>query len=189
MLTVSPHARVHRRNPKTGPRRCGLTLPASRSRHFRKSRNGRRRSTVPSVQPPMPPDIRPPVGAISRFDMGDNRVVTDTTSQFYEQAAMDESTGVVQIEGLTLNPATGEALLDGQLLGLTKTEFGILLFLMQSDGQTFARKEIIEAVQGGDYPATDHSVDGHVMSLRRKLGSRSRLIETVRGTGYRRRTL
>ena len=102
---------------------------------------------------------------------------------------MDEDTNSVQIAGLTLDPATGEALLEGQPLELTKTEFRLLLFLMQSDGRVFARKEIIAAVQGDDYPVTDHSVDSHIMLLRRKLGSHGRLIETIRGAGYRRRTL
>ena len=101
---------------------------------------------------------------------------------------MDETGNSVQIAGLTLEPSTGAAFLEGQTLELTKTEFRILLFLMQSDGSVFARKAIIEAVQGGDYPVTDHSVDGHIMSLRRKLGSHGRLIETVRGAGYRRCT-
>ena len=101
---------------------------------------------------------------------------------------MDESTNPVQIGGLVLDPSTGKAFLEGQPLELTKTEFRLLLFLMQSDGRVFARKEIIVAVQGDDYPVTDHSVDGHVMSLRRKLGSHARLIETVRGAGYRRHT-
>ena len=98
---------------------------------------------------------------------------------------MDESTNPVQIAGLILDPSAGEAFLEGQPLELTKTEFQILLFLMQSDGRVFARKEIIAAVQGDDYPVTDHSVDTHVMLLRRKLGSHGKLIETVRGTGYR----
>jgi DNA-binding response OmpR family regulator len=102
-------------------------------------------------------------------------------------AAMDETGKLVQIAGLTLEPSKGEAFLEGQPLELTKTEFRLLLFLMQSDGSVFARKEIIAAVQGDDYPATDHSVDGHVMSLRKKLGSHAHLIETVRGAGYRRR--
>ena len=102
---------------------------------------------------------------------------------------MDETGNTIQIAGLALDPSTREAFLEGQPLELTKTEFLILLFLMQSDGSVFARKEIIAAVQGDDYPVTDHSVDGHVMSLRRKLGSHGRLIETVRGAGYRRRTL
>jgi two-component system phosphate regulon response regulator PhoB len=101
---------------------------------------------------------------------------------------MDESGNTVHIAGLTLAPSTGEALLEGQSLELTKTEFRVLLFLMQSDGSVFARKEIIAAVQGNDYPVTEHSVDGHIMSLRRKLGSHGTLIETVRGAGYRRRS-
>jgi two-component system phosphate regulon response regulator PhoB len=101
---------------------------------------------------------------------------------------MDENANPVQIAGLTLDRSTLEAFLEGQPLGLTKTEFRILLFLMQSDGSTFARNEIIAAVQGNDYPVTDHSVDGHIMSLRKKLGSHGNLIETVRGAGYRRRT-
>jgi two-component system phosphate regulon response regulator PhoB len=53
----------------------------------------------------------------------------------------------------------------------------------------FARKEIIAAVQGDDYPVSEHSVDGHIMSLRKKLGIHAHLIETVRGVGYRRRTV
>ena len=101
---------------------------------------------------------------------------------------MNGSGNTVQIEGLVLEPSTGAAFLEGQSLKLTKTQFRILLFLMQSDGSVFARKEIIAAVQGNDYPVTDHSVDGHILSLRRKLGAHGNLIETVRGAGYRRRT-
>ncbi len=99
---------------------------------------------------------------------------------------MGEKESLIEIQGLAFSPSTGQVLLEGRPLQLTKTEFRILLFLMQSDGRAFTRKEIIGAVQGGDYPATDHSVDGHIMSLRRKLGSHGRLITTVRGAGYRR---
>jgi two-component system phosphate regulon response regulator PhoB len=102
---------------------------------------------------------------------------------------MDERGNPVQIAGLTFDPSTHEAFLEGQPLGLTRTEFRLLLFLMQSNGRVFARKEIIAAVQGDDYPATERSVDSRVLSLRRKLGSHGSLIDTVRGAGYRRRTL
>jgi two-component system phosphate regulon response regulator PhoB len=102
---------------------------------------------------------------------------------------MDETGKPVQIAGLTFGSSTHEAFLEGQPLGLTKTEFRLLLFLIQSDGRVFARKEIIAAVQGDDYPVSEHSVDGHIMSLRKKLGIHAHLIETVRGVGYRRRTV
>jgi two-component system phosphate regulon response regulator PhoB len=65
---------------------------------------------------------------------------------------MDESANPVQIAGLTLDPSTHEAFLEGRPLGLTRTEFRLLLFLLESDGSVFARKEIIAAVQGDDYP-------------------------------------
>jgi two-component system phosphate regulon response regulator PhoB len=42
-------------------------------------------------------------------------------------------------------------------------------------------------VHGADYPVTDRSVDVQIVGLRRKLGTHSELIETVRGVGYRMR--
>jgi two-component system phosphate regulon response regulator PhoB len=40
-------------------------------------------------------------------------------------------------------------------------------------------------VQGENTPVTSRSVDVHVSSLRKKLGSCGEYIETVRGVGYR----
>ena len=61
------------------------------------------------------------------------------------------------------------------------------LYLSRADveGLAIPMQQIIEAVQGPDYPVTQRSVDGHVLSLRKKLGDYGRLIETVRGAGYR----
>jgi two-component system phosphate regulon response regulator PhoB len=98
---------------------------------------------------------------------------------------MAENENRLQIDALVLVPASGEAFLGGLPLSLTKTEFRLLLFLATSDGRAFSRKQIIEAVQGPDYPVTDRSIDDHVMNVRRKLGDYSRVIETVRGAGYR----
>ena len=98
---------------------------------------------------------------------------------------MAENVKTIQIGGLTLNPQSSEAFREGQPLGLTKTEFRILLFLASSDGSAFSRKEIIETVQGPDYPVTDRCVDGHISELRRKLSEYAPWIETVRGAGYR----
>ena len=51
----------------------------------------------------------------------------------------------------------------------------------------YSRQRIIDAIKGPDYPVTDRSVDVQVLSLRRKLGERGVLVETVRGVGYRMR--
>jgi len=101
---------------------------------------------------------------------------------------MDERDSSVEVAGIILDAATCEALVEGQPLGLTKTEFRMLLFLLQSDGRVFTREEIIVAVRGDDSPSTARSVDNHILALRKKLGVLGDLIETVRGVGYRRRT-
>jgi DNA-binding response OmpR family regulator len=77
----------------------------------------------------------------------------------------------------------------GRTLTLTRTEFGVLQFLVAHAGQAFTRREIVEGVKGERYPVTDRAVDVQIVSLRRKLGALGRSIETVRGTGYRYRQI
>jgi two-component system alkaline phosphatase synthesis response regulator PhoP len=66
-----------------------------------------------------------------------------------------------------------------------ETTFLILSFLARRPGWVFTRSQIVDAVKGDDYFVTDRAVDVQVVGLRKKLGSASRLIETVRGVGYR----
>ena len=106
---------------------------------------------------------------------------------FSDRDTMDERPATVELAGIVLDSSTGEATVDGQPLRLTRTEFRVLFFLLQSDGRVFNRDEIIAAVQGSDYPVTARAIDNHILSLRRKLGARGDLIETIRGAGYRRR--
>ena len=98
---------------------------------------------------------------------------------------MAEDEREIQIDALAVRPSSGEVFLRGLPLVLTRTEFRLLLLLIRSDGGALSRKQIIEAVRGSDYPVTERSLDSHVMKLRRKLGDHGRMIETVRGAGYR----
>lgn len=68
---------------------------------------------------------------------------------------------------------------------LTFTEFRILEYLALHPGWVFTRYQIVDAVRGEDYSVTDRSVDVHVASLRRKLGTARSCVQTVRGVGYR----
>jgi two-component system phosphate regulon response regulator PhoB len=98
---------------------------------------------------------------------------------------MTDTNATFAIHGITLNATTREAFVDGRLLSLTKTEFRLLHFLASHAGDAHTRKQIIEAVQGADYPVTDRSVDSQIVELRKKLDDRGRLIESIRGFGYR----
>jgi DNA-binding response OmpR family regulator len=84
---------------------------------------------------------------------------------------------------VTIDLERFEARLEGQLLALTRTEFGILQLLCSRPGRVRERGEILAEVSGS--AALDRTVDVHIASLRRKLGAHGPRIETVRGVGYR----
>jgi len=89
---------------------------------------------------------------------------------------------------LRIDEARHEITLDGLPLSLTATEYGLLAALSAYPGRVFTRAQLLEQVWGGDYFGDDHVVDVHIANLRHKLGeesARPRLIETVRGVGYR----
>jgi len=101
-----------------------------------------------------------------------------------EEKAADETT-FLKIHDLVIHPGRHEVLVQGKAVQLTFTEFGILNFLARRPGWVFTRSQIVDAVKGDDYFVTDRAVDVQVVGLRKKLGSASSLIETVRGVGYR----
>lgn len=94
---------------------------------------------------------------------------------------------ILQVHDLSINPYRHKVTVAGHLLVLTAGEFRLLHFLARHPGWVFTRDQIINAVRGEDYPVTERSVDVNVVSLRKKLGENGKLIETVRGVGYRMR--
>jgi two-component system alkaline phosphatase synthesis response regulator PhoP len=86
---------------------------------------------------------------------------------------------------LTLDLAAREAVLAGDRLALTRTEFDLLALLAESPHRVFSRARIIDLVRGDDYAVTERSVDFQICGLRRKLSDRGPRIETVRGLGYK----
>ena len=49
----------------------------------------------------------------------------------------------------------------------------------------FTRSQIVDAIRGEDYAVTDRTIDFQMVGLRKKLGDKGSLLETVRGVGYR----
>ena len=105
---------------------------------------------------------------------------------FRRQAQVpDQENDMIKIHGLEIHLGRHALVMDGQTVDLTHTEFQVLAFLARRPGWVFTRSQIVDAVHGDDYPVTDRSVDVQIVGLRKKLESRGRLIETVRGVGYR----
>lgn len=72
-----------------------------------------------------------------------------------------------------------------ETLSLTPTEFRLLWTMARQPGRTFSRNELLDCSRGEDANSMERTIDVHVRSLRKKLGSEADLIETVRGIGYR----
>ncbi|MFQ5675413.1 MAG: response regulator transcription factor [bacterium] len=89
-----------------------------------------------------------------------------------------------QIGGITIDKARHQVLLDGKPIDLTATEFKLLVTLIERKGRVQTRDMLLEAVWGYDYIGFTRTVDTHMRRLRSKLGSKSKLLETIRGVGY-----
>ena len=93
----------------------------------------------------------------------------------------------VQSAGLRLDPATRRVFGDSTLLDLGPTEFRLLHFLMTHAERVHSRAQLLDKVWGDHVFIEERTVDVHIRRLRKSLEStgHDRLIETVRGAGYR----
>ena len=92
---------------------------------------------------------------------------------------------VVEHLGVRIDRVRHRASAEGKELDLTPTEFRLLETLLRQPGRAFTRSQLMDAAIGEGAVVLERTIDVHVKSLRRKLGRAARLIETVRGVGYR----
>src|SRR5437868_5651143 len=98
------------------------------------------------------------------------------------EGASDEVTSKL---GVTVDRRRHQAAIEGSSLALTRSEFRLLDTLIRQPGRVFERAELIDAALGEDTMVMERTIDVHIRALRRKLGERADVIETVRGVGYR----
>jgi DNA-binding response OmpR family regulator len=94
----------------------------------------------------------------------------------------------VSAGALSVDPRTRKARAGENELALSRTEFNLLAVFLGSPGRVFERSQLLEAVWGSDVVVGDRTVDVHIKALRRKIeeaGGDPRVLETVRGVGYR----
>ena len=96
-----------------------------------------------------------------------------------------ENVDVITFPGLVIDNSKKMALVVGEDINLTNTEFQILTLLARRAGWVFTRSKIVHAVSGDNHAVTDRSVDVHIVGLRKKLGLLGNYIETIRAIGYR----
>ena len=91
----------------------------------------------------------------------------------------------VTINEITLNKDYRQVFIEGRKLELSPIEYSLLLYFIDNLNLALSRNQILDSVWGFDYFGDERTVDTHVKRLRKKLGEKSQVIETVRGHGYR----
>ena len=85
-------------------------------------------------------------------------------------------------KGVTLNPATHEATLNGQAVALSAREWAVIEPLIARPGVLLSRAQLEEKLYSWKDDISSNAVEVYVHGLRKKLGAG--LIQTVRGLGY-----
>lgn len=94
---------------------------------------------------------------------------------------------VLEIADVRLDPATRRVWRSGIEITLSNKEFRILEYLMRNPDRVVTRAMIADRIWDYGFPVVTNVIDVHIRSLRRKLSDPfpGRLIQTVRGAGYR----
>jgi two-component system, OmpR family, phosphate regulon response regulator PhoB len=97
----------------------------------------------------------------------------------------EEPADVIDHLGVRVDRVRHQVSVNGKALELTPTEFRLLECFLRQPGRAFTRAQLMDAAMGEEAVVLERTIDVHVKSLRRKLGPAGKLIETVRGLGYR----
>jgi DNA-binding response OmpR family regulator len=94
---------------------------------------------------------------------------------------------ILAVGDLAMNLLTREVARGGKSIALTSREFSLLEHLMRSPGRVLTRVEICERVWDYNFDPGTNLVEVYVQRLRKKVDgdSATKLIETIRGVGYR----
>jgi two-component system, OmpR family, copper resistance phosphate regulon response regulator CusR len=95
--------------------------------------------------------------------------------------------GLLQVADLVLDPASHQVRRSDISIILTTREFALLEYMMRNANRLVTRENIITHVWNADFISGSNVIDVYIRRLRRKIDEpfELRLLETVRGSGYR----
>lgn len=91
----------------------------------------------------------------------------------------------IQCGPLRIDVARHEVTVNGHPVSLTPTEFELVKLLAEREGWVQSREQLLQNVWNYEKGVRTRTVDTHIRRLREKLGVAARLLNTVRGIGYR----
>lgn len=99
----------------------------------------------------------------------------------------DDETTVIEYGSVTMNTVERVVLVGGNQVGLTKTEFDLLAYLMGHLRRVYTHAELARWLWRDDWGVDHRRLEAHVSRLRKKIVEAGGpvIIESVRGVGYR----
>jgi len=91
----------------------------------------------------------------------------------------------LRVGNISVDVPRHKVMIDKKVIKLAPMEFNLLIILMERQGRVQSRDVLLNDVWGITADVTTRTVDTHIKMLRQKLGRSGKLIETVRGIGYR----
>ena len=90
-------------------------------------------------------------------------------------------------DGVVVDLSRRRVLVNGENAELTAKEFELLTYLIENQGETISRRELVELVWNTDDASApnDRTIDVHIRRLRSKISGFEDIIRTIRGGGYR----
>ena len=101
------------------------------------------------------------------------------------QGAPLEPAQQIRFAGLVIDRSRHSVTYKDKPLELTLTEFKLVTILAERKGRVQSREQLLKDVWGYTTLIDTRTVDTHMRRLRDKLGEASKLLDTVRGVGYR----
>ncbi len=98
-----------------------------------------------------------------------------------------EGTERIDVEGLVLDQSSQRVSSGERTVALGPTEYRMLAFFMTHPERVYTREQLLDRVWGGNVYVEERTIDVHIRRLRKALEEfgYDRLIQTVRGSGYR----
>ena len=90
-------------------------------------------------------------------------------------------------DGVVVDLSRRRVLVNGENADLTAKEFELLTYLIENQGETISRRELVELVwnTNDESAPNDRTIDVHIRRLRSKIAGFEDIIRTIRGGGYR----
>jgi len=103
------------------------------------------------------------------------------------RAKPGDAADVIEIGGLAIDNISHRVKADGNQIDMAPTEYRLLHFLMTHSDRAFTRSQLLDQVWGDQVYVEERTVDVHVRRLRKAMEAtgHDRLLQTVRGVGYR----